>query len=125
MTVNPTGTFLSQESGGGVTGYLKSWIGGGGSQEATPHPDQKTTHTQDLKDGSTAAVHTAPESTVGMSAISNFASCSLQHKPTFVANQGPDLSSFSSVNNGVVRDLMPCALQHASNAFCSLQCQTH
>lgn len=52
---------------GGVTEYLKSWIGGGsGNADTAPHPDQKTTHTQDLKDGSTAAVHTAPQSSAGI-----------------------------------------------------------
>lgn len=49
-----------------MTEYLKSWIGGGsGNAETAPHPDQKTTHTQELKDGSTAAIHTAPESSAG------------------------------------------------------------
>lgn len=53
-----------QEQGGGVTGYLKSWIGGSPT-ETTPQGDAKTTHTQELQDGRSAAVRTAPDQATG------------------------------------------------------------
>ena len=54
-----------QEGTGGVTGYLKSLIGGAPANSSPAAGDAKTTHTQELKDGSTAAVHTAPDQATG------------------------------------------------------------
>ena len=58
-------TSCLQEPQGGLTGYLKSWVGGG-SKDPVPHGDQKLTHTSDFSDGSKAAVSTAPDSSTGV-----------------------------------------------------------